>query len=160
VWTVIALVAKPAVKRRDDEALHCFGDGPVARSADLSFGASVFLDPGFETSGEFEPPDPSEEAARTFVFRHVHRNGSTVAARGMSEDAINNAVRRACVRALRPDGRAYSARSLEPASPPTPRSVSDRVIAHQARHRSLASLDQYIRIESAWADNAATALDL
>ena len=31
---------------------------------------------------------------------------------------------------------------------------------HQTRHRSLASLDQYIRMENAWTDNAATALDL
>lgn len=32
--------------------------------------------------------------------------------------------------------------------------------ADQTRHRSLASLDQYIRMESAWTDNPATALDL
>ena len=32
------------------------------------------------------------------------------------------------------------------------------VIAHQNRHRSLASLDQYIRMASAWTDNAAITL--
>jgi integrase len=112
--------------------------------------------------GELDPPDLAEEPARTFVFRPVHRNGSTVATRGMSEAAINNAVQRACVRALGPDGRVYSAHSLRAgfATYASQRGAPDRAIAHQTRHRSLASLDQYIRIESAWADNAATALDL
>ncbi len=97
-----------------------------------------------------------------FVFRPVHRNGITVAARGMSEASINNAVQRACARALGPEGRAYSAHSLRAgfATYASQRGASDRAIAHQTRHRSLASLDQYIRMESAWADNAATALDL
>jgi hypothetical protein len=31
--------------------------------------------------------------------------------------------------------------------------------ADQTRHRSLASLDQYIRMESAWTDNPATPVD-
>ena len=39
-------------------------------------------------------------------------------------------------------------------------SASDRAIAHETRHRSLASLDAYIRVENAWTDNAATILDL
>ena len=38
--------------------------------------------------------------------------------------------------------------------------ASHRAIAHPDPARSLASLDQYIRIESAPTDNAATALDL
>jgi integrase len=36
--------------------------------------------------------------------------------------------------------------------------VSDRAIAHQTRHRSLASIGTYVRVESAWINNAATQL--
>jgi integrase len=112
-----------------------------------------------------------------FVFRRVHRNGKTVMPLriratadgsreelpGMSEAAINDAVQRACVRALgREKGATYSAHSLRAGfvTYASQRGASDRVIAHQTRHRSLASLNQYIRIESAWADNAGIALDL
>lgn len=110
-----------------------------------------------------------------YVFRSIHRNGKSVrplrtlrrgnelvVLRGMSEAAVNDAIHRACVRALGPDGAAYSAHSLRAgfATYASQRGASDRAIAHQTRHRSLASLNQYIRIESAWADNAATALDL
>src|SRR5674536_218431 len=38
------------------------------------------------------------------------------------------------------------------------RGASDRAIAHQTRHRSLATLGGYVRIHTAWADNAATQL--
>jgi site-specific recombinase XerD len=120
-----------------------------------------------------------EEAhiAEGSVFRRVHRTGKSVlplrtrtvadgtrvVLGGMSEAAINDAVQRACVRALgQEQGMAYSAHSLRAgfATYASQRGASDRAIAHQTRHRSLASLNQYIRIESAWADNAATALDL
>ena len=109
-----------------------------------------------------EEPDETSAQAPVFVFRPVHRNGATVAKRGMSEAAINNAVQRACMRALVPEARSYSAHSLRAgfATYASQRGASDRAIAHQTRHRSLASLDQYIRMESAWTDNAATALDL
>jgi site-specific recombinase XerD len=40
------------------------------------------------------------------------------------------------------------------------RGASDRAIAHQTRHRSLATLGGYVRIQQAWTDNAATALGL
>ncbi|WP_194905650.1 site-specific integrase [Quadrisphaera sp. INWT6] len=40
------------------------------------------------------------------------------------------------------------------------RGSSDRAIAHQTRHRSMASLGGYVRISHAWTDNAATALGL
>lgn len=40
------------------------------------------------------------------------------------------------------------------------RGASDRAIAHQARHRSLASVGTYVRIRRAWEDNAATMLGL
>ncbi len=106
--------------------------------------------------------DQAEEDLAVPVFRPVHRNGTTVAARAMSKAAINDAVQRACVRALGPAGSAYSAHSLRAgfATFASQRGASDRAIAHQTRHRSLASLDQYIRMESTWSDNATTALDL
>ena len=40
------------------------------------------------------------------------------------------------------------------------RGASDRAIAHQTRHRSLATLGTYVRIHDAWDDNAATMLGL
>ncbi|TNM60422.1 site-specific integrase [Streptomyces sp. NP160] len=40
------------------------------------------------------------------------------------------------------------------------RGSSDRAIAHQTRHRSMASLGGYVRVSHAWTDNAATALGL
>lgn len=40
------------------------------------------------------------------------------------------------------------------------RGASDRAIAHQTRHRSLSSVGTYIRIHTAWEDNAATQLGL
>jgi hypothetical protein len=40
------------------------------------------------------------------------------------------------------------------------RGASDRAIAHQTRHRSLATLGGYVRIQQAWTDDAATALGL
>jgi hypothetical protein len=40
------------------------------------------------------------------------------------------------------------------------RGASDRAIAHQTRHRSLATLGQYVRVAQAWDDNAATQLGL
>ncbi len=38
--------------------------------------------------------------------------------------------------------------------------ATDRAIAHQTRHRSLATLGGYVRIHNAWTDNAATQLGL
>lgn len=40
------------------------------------------------------------------------------------------------------------------------RGASDRAIAHQTRHRSLATIGTYVRIHQAWDDNAATQLGL
>ncbi len=121
----------------------------------------------FEEAGIAHEPEAlaeqgDERSPPVLVFRPVHRNGKTVAPRGMSEAAISDAVQRACVRAVIPQARSYSAHSLRAgfATYAAQRGASDRAIAHQTRHRSLASLDQYIRMESAWADNAATALDL
>ncbi len=93
-----------------------------------------------------------------FVFRRIHRNattvlplrvrtlgdGTTVSGPGMSEAAVNDAVQRACVRALGIEkGKTYSAHSLRAgfATYASQRGASDRAIAHQTRHRSLASLN-------------------
>jgi site-specific recombinase XerD len=117
------------------------------------------------------------ELEEGFVFRRIHRNGKSVmplrtrelpdgtrvSLPGMSEAAVNDAVQRACCRALgKEKGMTYSAHSLRAgfATYASQKGASDRAIAHQTRHRSLASLNQYIRIESAWNDNAATALGL
>ncbi len=40
------------------------------------------------------------------------------------------------------------------------RGASDRAIAHQTRHRWLATLGMYVRIHEVWGDNAATMLGL
>ena len=40
------------------------------------------------------------------------------------------------------------------------RGASDRAIAHQTRHRSLHTVGTYIRVDTAWDDNAATILGL
>jgi integrase len=40
------------------------------------------------------------------------------------------------------------------------RGASDRAIAHQTRHRSMATLGQYVWIHEAWQDDAATQLEL
>jgi len=40
------------------------------------------------------------------------------------------------------------------------RGASDRAIARQTRHRSLATLGSYVRVQQAWTDNAATGLGL
>ena len=40
------------------------------------------------------------------------------------------------------------------------RGASDRAIAHQTGHRSLATFGQYVRVAQAWDDNAATQLGL
>lgn len=110
-----------------------------------------------------------------YVFRAVHRNGKSVrplrqvrvadglvTLPGMTEAAINDAVQRACRRVPEAADVPFSAHSLRAgfATYASQKRLSDRAIAHQTRHRSLASLNQYIRIESAWADNAATGLDL
>ncbi len=40
------------------------------------------------------------------------------------------------------------------------RGATDRAIAHQTRHRSLTSVGTYIRVHTAWEDNAATQIGL
>lgn len=61
-------------------------------------------------------------------------------------------------------GRKIAAPALGEARVATPvtyahqRGASDRAIAHQTRHRSLATVGTYIRIDNAWEDNSAALL--
>jgi hypothetical protein len=59
-----------------------------------------------------------------------------------------------------PKRAANSAHSLRAGfvTPAHLRGATDRAIAHQTRHRSLATLSGYVRIHTAWDDNAATQL--
>lgn len=94
------------------------------------------------------------------LFRAAHRSGRLLPG-GLSPAAVNDVVQRACTAALGP-GHGYSAHSLRAgfATHAAARGASDRAIAHQTRHRSMASVARYIQHETVWVDNAATALDL
>jgi len=86
---------------------------------------------------------------------------NTAAARALNPDSVNTLVRRAAVRAGLDPVR-YSAHSLRAGFVTYAhlRGASDRAIAHQTRHRSLATLGGYVRVQQAWTDNAATSLGL
>ncbi len=75
--------------------------------------------------------------------------------------AVNDLVKRAVARAGL-DSDAYSAHSLRAGFVTYAhlRGASDRAIAHQTRHRSLATVGTYVRVHQAWTDNAATVLGL
>lgn len=93
------------------------------------------------------------------VFRSVDRHNKL--GNEISGTAINTLVQRAIQRAgLDPTN--YSAHSLRAGFVTYAhlRGASDRAIAHQTRHGSLASIGTYIRIEEAFEDNAATQLGL
>lgn len=98
------------------------------------------------------------------VFRRV-RSGNIVdrspTANGLDSGAINRLVQTA-IRRGGIDPALYSAHSLRAGfvTYAHQRGASDRAIAHQTRHRSLASITGYVRTESAWQDNAATELGL
>ena len=81
--------------------------------------------------------------------------------RRMHPESINAVVQGAIARAGIDPG-PYSAHSLRAGFVTYAhlRGASDRAIAHQSRHRSLSSVGTYVRIHSAWADNAATTLGL
>lgn len=81
--------------------------------------------------------------------------------RPLHPESINDLVRAAVARAGIAGG-PYSAHSLRAGFVTYAhlRGASDRAIAHQTRHRSLSSVGAYVRIESAWTDNAATMLGL
>jgi hypothetical protein len=85
------------------------------------------------------------------------RNGITIRLTAMTEAAVNRAVQRACTRGL---GRRSPTQATlyAPGSPPfvAQGGASDRAIARQERHRPLAGLDAYIRVENArhWTENS------
>lgn len=94
------------------------------------------------------------------VFRAVSK-GNRALPRRLTAAAVNGLVKQACARVgLNPA--AYSAHSLRAGFVTYAhlRGASDRAIAHQTRHRSLATVGTYVRIHTAWADNAATTLGL
>lgn len=94
------------------------------------------------------------------VLRPISK-GNRPLRRQLHPESINDLVQAAVRRAgLDPAG--YSAHSLRAGFVTYAhlRGASDRAIAHQTRHRSLATVGTYIRIHEAWTDNAATQLGL
>jgi site-specific recombinase XerD len=94
------------------------------------------------------------------VFRRVTK-GNTAGSRALHPASINQLVQQAVARAGI-DPTLYSAHSLRAGFVTYAhlRGASDRAIAHQTRHRSLAALGSYVRVNEAWVDNAATQLGL
>jgi site-specific recombinase XerD len=94
------------------------------------------------------------------VFRRVTKS-NLPGPGGLNPESINQLIQQAVARAgINPAG--YSAHSLRAGFVTYAhlRGASDRAIAHQTRHRSLATLGQYVRVHEAWQDNAATSLGL
>ncbi len=87
--------------------------------------------------------------------------GNRATDRSLSPASITTLVQAAVTRAGI-DSTGYSGHSLRAGFVTYAhlRGASDRAIAHQTRHRSLATIGTYTRIESAWTDNAATVLGL
>ena len=94
------------------------------------------------------------------VFRGVGKNNHAGTS-PLHPESINTLVQKAVARAGL-DPTPYSAHSLRAGFVTYAhlRGASDRAIAHQTRHRSLATLGSYVRVQQAWTDNAATALGL
>lgn len=94
------------------------------------------------------------------VFRPVSK-GNRPLPRHLHPESVNGLVQAAIARAGI-DPAPYSAHSLRAGFVTFAhlRGASDRAIAHQTRHRSLASVGSYVRVEQAWDDNAATMLGL
>lgn len=90
--------------------------------------------------------------------------GNRAIARRLSPAGVNSVFQAAVTRSgIDPDGHHdYSAHSLRAGfiTYAHLRGASDRAIAHQTRHRSLASIGTYVRISDAWVNNAATELNL
>jgi site-specific recombinase XerD len=97
------------------------------------------------------------------VFRPVAKNNRPLHRR-LSAGAVNDLVQQAITRSGidRAEERDWSAHSLRAGFVTYShlRGASDRAIAHQTRHRSLATIGTYVRVEHAWKDNAATQLGL
>lgn len=94
------------------------------------------------------------------VLRPVSK-GNRALGRALHPESVNDLVQAAIARAGL-DPTPYSAHSLRAGFVTYAhlRGASDRAIAHQTRHRSLATVGTYVRIHEAWADNAATMLGL
>jgi site-specific recombinase XerD len=94
------------------------------------------------------------------IFRSVGKNAKP-GDRALHPESINALVQKAVARAGMDSG-PYSAHSLRAGFVTYAhlRGASDRAIAHQTRHRSLATIGTYVRIQQAWTDNAATILGL
>ncbi|NYJ76555.1 site-specific integrase [Allobranchiibius huperziae] len=94
------------------------------------------------------------------AFRPVGKS-NTALPRALHPESINTLIQRAVARAGI-DPTHYSAHSLRAGfiTYAHLRGATDRAIAHQTRHQSLATLGGYVRIHNAWTDNAATTLGL
>lgn len=94
------------------------------------------------------------------VLRKISK-GNRVQPRSLHPESVNALVQSAVARA-RIGGGPYTAHSLRAGFVTYAhlRGASDRAIAHQTRHRSLATIGTYVRVENAWQDNAATQLGL
>ena len=94
------------------------------------------------------------------LFRPVGKSNAAGPGR-LHPESVNALVQQAVARAGINPGR-YSAHSLRAGFVTYAhlRGASDRAIAHQTRHRSLATLGSYVRVQQAWTENAATGLGL
>jgi site-specific recombinase XerD len=94
------------------------------------------------------------------VLRPVSK-GNRPLPRHLHPESVNTLIQAAVARATL-DPVPYSAHSLRAGFVTYAhlRGASDRAIAHQTRHRSLATVGTYVRIHEAWTDNAATQLGL
>jgi len=94
------------------------------------------------------------------LFRPVGKSNAAGPGR-LHPESVNVLVQEAVARAGL-DPTRYSAHSLRAGFVTYAhlRGASDRAIAHQTRHRSLATLGSYVRVQQAWKDNAATGLGL
>jgi len=94
------------------------------------------------------------------VFRGVTK-ANRAGARRLHPESVTTLVKGALARTGAPTT-GYSGHSLRAGFVTYAhlRGSSDRAIAHQTRHRSMASLGGYVRVAHAWTDNAATSLGL
>jgi len=94
------------------------------------------------------------------VFRAVDK-ANRARPTALHPESVNTLVQKAVARAGI-DPSPYSAHSLRAGFVTYAhlRGATDRAIAHQTRHRSVATLGGYVRIHQAWTDNAATTLGL
>lgn len=94
------------------------------------------------------------------LFQGVTKSNKPTGRR-LHPESINTLIQAAITRAGL-DATGYSAHSLRAGFVTYAhlRGANDHAIAHQTRHRSLATIGHYIRIDNAWNNNAATTLGL